>query len=196
MLCATPVAAQTVSPADAPGAVVGTPTGKLRTIGADVTLAIPFNDWGDVAGLGFGVFGRYEQHLAPFLAATGRLGYVYHLSQETSAAGITVKSQVSVVPLLVGARYSFVPAIFVHAEIGPVLVNSSTDTTGVPGVPGTTGSNSNDFKLMVSIGGGYRLANVGPGSLLLSAYLQMVSLADAGDTMQLAATAGYDFVSF
>src|SRR6478735_4476770 len=69
------------TPAAPPPAPAPVASASKGIIGADAAVAIPFGDWGDAVGIGFGALLRGEYNLIPNLNLTGRVGLIYHLSK-------------------------------------------------------------------------------------------------------------------
>ena len=176
---ATPTG-NTTTPATTPAAM--TPIGdRPMFIGADALIDLPVGNFSNAAGIGFGALGRYEYVLNPQLNLTGRLGFIYFLTK--SNAGFDYKYWT--IPILVGVKYTVIPNLYVAGEIG--LFNSHF-SANIGGPFGNVSSSSTDFGL--TLGAGYRL-----GLIDLRAALQIIDLGNAGDTMSLVASVGYNFWS-
>lgn len=159
-----------------------------KTIGIDGGAALPVGTWGDAAGFGFGVLGRFEMPLAPALTLTARAGLFHHLSKDGPAGvGGMASSSATEVPLFGGVRYAFSRQpggeIYGAAELGLVYYSVSTDVGGMS----SSGSNTN---LGMTLGAGYRA-----GKLDLRGGLLFPDLGHVGDAIGLMATVGYELTT-
>ncbi len=85
------------------------------------------------------------------------------------------------IPILVGAKFTVIPNVYVAGEIGFFNTHTSIDTP-----VGTFSGSDTNFGL--TLGGGYRL-----NQLDLRLQLEFLDLGHAGDSMALVASVGYDF---
>lgn len=170
---ADPAAAPAATPAATPAAA-----GSLMAVGADLQLALPIGDLGDGAGIGIGGLAKFQYTVMPNLAVTARAGYVHHLAKND----ITF----SEIPIWLGAKYFFIPAVYGGLELGYIQSKVSADFMG-------TTIEASEWNLGMGVGAGYEMAGVGPGSLDIGAKLQMLDLGNASESMQIAAHVGYNF---
>jgi len=122
-----------------------------------VTVALPMGTFGDFAGTGIGGSAQFEMEFMPQLLGTASVGYIKWGGKDFG----TFSYSYSAVPVLVGAKYFFMPAggFYGQAQLG--LYFFSADVT-VPAVSvggfsfgGSAGGSSSDFAF--SIGAGYEL---------------------------------------
>jgi hypothetical protein len=152
-------------------------------IAADAQLAIPVGNLSDGAGIGFGVLGRYERNLIPKLNITGRIGFIYHLSKDSSSGvGGTASLNFYTIPILVGVKYDLTNSIFGAAELG-IFSNHATASFGGMSVS----SGSTDFG--ITLGGGFRLTD----QMEVRLNLHIMDLGNAGDSLALVGGFGYTF---
>jgi hypothetical protein len=174
--------APAVPVAAAPGAKPLLPSGQLRLIGGDLFLALPLGNLSDVAVLGIGAMGRYEQAIIPKLAVTGRIGFLYHIPKSDNGLKVTYYS----IPVLAGVKYAITDAFYVAGEFGLFWNDASESVSG--GGPALVGGSSSEVDAGLTAGVGYRM-----GLLDFRAGLQILDLGNAGDTFELTAGAGYNF---
>ena len=162
-------------------------------IGADLALAVPLGDWGDVAGIGGGVLGSYQYNIDGQLGITGRLGFIIHAEKE--AFGMTTSSME--IPIYGGVKYRFseeINSLYGAGELGLTMLSSESCGTLDFGL-GTPAQDfcvdSSDTKLGMTLGAGYDL-----DKLDFRGALWFPSVGDAGDIMGLLVTVGYKFASF
>jgi hypothetical protein len=167
---ATPAAAPETTPPPA------ATTSAKGIIGADAAVAIPFGDFSNGAGIGFGALFRAEYNLIPNLNLTGRAGFIYHLPKDTVIGDIKFYE----VPILAGVKYAFADAFYGAAELGLVWGKASTD-----------GGSASETNLGFTIGAGYRL-----DALDFRAGIHILDLGNAGDSTELVLNAGYNFAAF
>lgn len=143
---------------------------QLR-IGGDGAFVLPIGDWADVSSVGLGALFKIEyEGLAPNLALTGRIGYIFHFESNNV--------NTNELPILGGAKYYFTQGkdrFYGAAELGFVNLNVDTDF----------GSDS-DLKLGLTLGGGYEM-----GPLDIRGQFFMPSIGDIGDFFGLMVTVGY-----
>lgn len=83
---------------------------KKLTVEIAPTLAVPVGDLSKIAGLGFGAAAIVNYPIMEKLVATGAAGYTYFLEKKSTTH--------SAIPIMVGAKYYFVPGVFAGAELG------------------------------------------------------------------------------
>lgn len=116
-------------------------------------VVMPLGDWGDAAGLGFGLTLNYEYALNDMLGITGRIGYIHHLGTEVEGlSGVDINT--TEIPVLAGVKYSFLPNVFAQAEVGLWRVSYNFSK-------GTSPDAVNDLGL--TLGAGYELDNLAFG---------------------------------
>lgn len=101
-------------------------------VGAQIGVALPLGDFGDVASTGFGGLGTFHYVLKPNITLTGALGYYYFGSDKdiSNALGSYGDYSYSIIPLVAGIRYhlgkkadEFNP--YIGGEIGLYFVSFS-----------------------------------------------------------------------
>lgn len=193
------LSARAQEPAPAPAVAAAPAAGKM-TLGVDLAFMLPLSTWADATGLGFGGLVRGEYDVAPQLKVTGRAGYIYSLKKElaggsTGGLSISMKNQINVIPIWVGAKYALTDMFYGAAEVGlnHLMFNSesscSGDATTCALMGGMSGSSSED-KLGVNVGAGAIINGID-----LRAQLSIFSIADTTDAMSVIVTAGYNFMS-
>jgi len=75
-------------------------------VGAQIGVALPLGDFGDVASTGFGGLGTFHYVLKPNITLTGALGYYYFGSDKdiSDVLGSYFDYSYSIIPLVVGYR--------------------------------------------------------------------------------------------
>lgn len=122
-------------------------------IGAGLELALPMGSFGDIAGTGFGLTGRFEYVYNPNITLMGTLGYIKWGGKDF---GI-YKWSYSAIPIKGGAKYYLDPAkkgLYGGGEIGLHLFSWKYEgTTG--GIPYSTSESSTELGL--ALVGGYEM---------------------------------------
>ncbi len=80
---------------------------KKIVVGGDVQLVVPVGDFSDSSGPEIGAVARGGYLVTPQVELTGRIGYLAGLNKSTTIQGITVNTNVSNIPIWLGARYYF-----------------------------------------------------------------------------------------
>jgi hypothetical protein len=128
-------------------------------IGANV--ALPMGNFGDFAGTGFGGTAQFEMQFMPQLLGTATAGYIAWGGKDVTLLGGKYSYSYSAIPILVGAKYYFMPAggFYGHGQLGFYLFSADveTPTVSVGGFTygGDLGGSSTEFAL--SLGAGYEL---------------------------------------
>lgn len=124
-------------------------------IGANV--ALPMGNFGDVAGTGFGGTVQFEMQFMPQLYGTASAGYITWGGKDFG----TFSYSYSAVPVMVGAKYYFMPTggFYGHGQLGLYFFSADVEAPAVS-VGGFTfggdlGGSSSEFAL--SLGAGYEL---------------------------------------
>jgi nucleoid-associated protein YgaU len=164
------------APADAAAA------GEKLTIGADAAFQLPLGNFADATGMGFGALVRGEFNVIPKLNITFRTGYIYSLGKEI----LGVKYSVANIPAWAGGKYFITDMFYGAAEVGMNMFMSkvSGELFGV-----SMDTTSTDYKFGATIGAGALL-----GPLDVKAQFEILSLADAGDSMAIMVNVGYNFL--
>ncbi len=74
------------------------------TYGADLELALPMGDFGDMANMGFGATGQVEYGINDKIVATGSVGYLMWSGKDTYE---DMDYSWSCIPIKAGAKYNF-----------------------------------------------------------------------------------------
>ena len=94
-------------------------------------LLLPMGDFADVAGVGFGGTAQFEMEFMPQLLGTGTIGYV--MWGEKDFGGVIGSQNYSysssAIPVLVGAKYYFMPkgGFYGQAQLGLFFFSTSVD---------------------------------------------------------------------
>jgi opacity protein-like surface antigen len=147
-------------------------------------VALPMGTFGDQAGTGFGGSAQFEMQFMPQLLGTGSIGYLTWGGKDVTQLGGTWSYSFSAVPVLVGAKYYFMPSggFYGQAQIGIYFFSTTVDVPGysIAGVTyggGSQSESSSDFAL--SIGAGYELP-LSP-KLTLDLGLAFILISDANN---------------
>ncbi len=122
-----------------------------------VNVALPMGNFGDVAGTGFGGTAQFEMEFMPQLYGTATAGYIKWGGKDFG----TFSYSYSAVPVLVGAKYFFMPAggFYGQAQLGLYFFSADVTTPAVSvggfSFGGDLGGSSSEFTL--SLGAGYEL---------------------------------------
>ena len=121
-------------------------------IGGNVLL--PMGSFGDQAGTGIGGTAQFEMQFMPQLLGTASAGYISWGGKDFGGFSYSI----SAIPILVGAKYYFVPGsgFYGHGQIGLYLFSSDvTVPASYAGYGFDAGGSSSEFAL--SLGAGYEL---------------------------------------
>jgi hypothetical protein len=139
--------------------------GKMA-VGAGVVVSLPMGDFGDANKLGIGGTAAFEMEFMPQLVGTGQAGYISWAGKdaESSENGVSVSasSSVSAVPVMVGAKYYFMPGMGLYgaAQLGLYFMSSEAEvqTSNIPGVGSLDlGGSASSTEFAFKIGGGYEV---------------------------------------
>lgn len=129
-------------------------------IGGNVML--PMGSFGDAAGTGFGGTAQFEMQFAPQIYGTATAGYITWGGKDQTILGQTYSYSTSAIPILVGAKYYFMPTggFYGHAQLGLFMFSSTSEHPAytylgvtVPG--GKTSVSNSEFTF--AFGAGYEL---------------------------------------
>lgn len=130
------------------------------SVNAGGIVALPMGNFGNASSLGVGVSVNADFSL-PAVTATGSTGFHYFMGKNSNGYSATI------IPILVGAKYSVVPNVYVLAQTG---LNLISQTVKIPEVKVGTivisperEVSSSDSEFGFALGGG-----VGFGMLDLS----------------------------
>jgi hypothetical protein len=126
--------------------------------GGGLELSLPLGNLSDVAGFGFGPFGKFQYGLNENILVMGSLGYTYWTSK--SVGGVDVNA--SAVSFLVGGKYNLSQQVtkgfYGMGEIGLYFASSTVALPAYYGFGGGTASAS--FTRFVFVpGAGYEFGN-------------------------------------
>jgi len=121
------------------------------TVGPGVELSIPTGDFGDVAGLGVGISGRFQYTYERNLGFVGTLGYLWWGGKDIG----TIKYSASALQLLLGPKMYFQKNFYGLAEVGLYSVTSSVEGTAA-GTPYERSDTESNFMLAFGVGYEYR----------------------------------------
>jgi hypothetical protein len=113
-----------------------------KQISVDIApmLSVPVGDLSNVASVGFGAELILNYPVMDNLVATGAVGYLYHLKKNNATY--------TAIPVMVGAKYYFVPGVFAGAELGFHRWSWEVDT----GFFGTVSNSSTELTITPQIG--------------------------------------------
>jgi len=125
------------------------------SVGAGLVVSLPMGNFSDAANVGFGGTGSFELEFTPQLVGIGRIGYISYGTESEHLSFSTV-------PLLLGAKYFFVPHLGVYG-IGKLGLNFFSTTTETPSVSaggfsfggGSFSASSTEFTF--ALGAGYEV---------------------------------------
>jgi hypothetical protein len=159
------------------------PTKRMR-LGVDALIGLPLGDFGDLAEFAVGALVAFDFALMPQLTITGRTGYIYYIINEDLGDGFSFGT----IPLWGGVKYYFAPPSdmrwFAAAELGLSINRASVEIGGIEG-------SDSETDIGTTIGGGFEI-----GGFSLRAQLAIIDIGEAGDSLMIAVTAGYYFLSF
>jgi hypothetical protein len=129
-------------------------------IGGNVYL--PMGDFADVAGTGFGGTAQFEMQFMPQLLGTGSIGYLTWGGKDIQLLGGNYSYSSSAIPVLVGAKYYFMPSggFYGQAQLGLFFFSTTVDVPSynIGGVTYGGGETSDsDSEFAFSFGAGYEL---------------------------------------
>lgn len=120
-------------------------------------VALPMGNFGDVAGTGFGGTVQFEMQFTPQLYGTATAGYITWGGKDFG----TFSYSYSAIPILVGAKYYFMPSggFYGHGQLGLYMFSwdfeAPTYTVGGATFGGKQSESSSEFTF--SFGAGYEL---------------------------------------
>jgi hypothetical protein len=171
----------------APSPLTGTPNSFDKApmlLGADAELAVPLGKLSDGANPGLGALLRFEYTLLPKLNLTARLGYIHFFGKDTGVGSASYRT----IPILAGAKYDLTDTIYAAAELGLFNNGWSVDVDFGPAAGGKRTISDHETDLGLTIGAGMRF-----GEIDGRAGLQILDLGEAGNTMALGLSVGYNF---
>ncbi|HKJ82369.1 MAG TPA: outer membrane beta-barrel protein [Ignavibacteriaceae bacterium] len=128
---------------------------KNMAVGAGVVVSIPIGSFGDGAKLGFGGTGAFEFQFIPQLVGVAQIGYIKYSTKSDNVSYSTV-------PVLLGVKYFFVPAVGFYG-IGQLGLNFFSVSTDIPtfSFGGTSygggSASGSSAKFTFAIGAGYEV---------------------------------------
>lgn len=126
-------------------------------LGVGVNVALPMGTFGDVAGTGIGGTAMFEMDFTPQLTGTATAGYISWGGKDFGQFSYNY----SAIPILVGAKYFFMPdgGVYGQAQLGLYMFSVDTEVPSfsVGGVSfgGSTSATNSEFA--ISLGGGYEI---------------------------------------
>lgn len=138
-------------------------------VGAGIVVSLPMGDFGDAANTGFGGTAAFELGFMPQLIGVGQIGYIVYGTESDQV-------DFSTVPVLVGVKYYFMPAVGFYG-IGQIGLNFFSTTVETPSIfgfgGGSVSASSSEFTF--ALGAGYEVP-VSPGfSLDFSGTINLIS---------------------
>ena len=151
-----------------------------RTIGVDGAVVLPLGDYGEVATLAVGALARVEVPVANKLAVTGRVGALYHITDDDFDGTFII------FPVYGGVKYNVgagPDGLYVAGELGLSIGYVSVDT-------GFGTASDTETELGLTLGAGFR-----KGALDVRGALFIPDLGEADDP-GIMGSVGYDFATF
>lgn len=131
-------------------------------VGAGVVISLPMGDFGDANDLGIGGTAAFEMEFMPQLVGTAQAGYITWGGADAESGEGQVfaraSSDVSAVPVMVGAKYYFMPdmGLYGQAQLGLYFMSFDVEVeTSIPGFDFDASGSSTEFAF--KIGGGYEI---------------------------------------
>jgi len=138
-------------------------------VGAGLVVSLPMGDFGDAANTGFGGTAAFELGFMPQLVGVGQIGYIVYGTESDEV-------DFSTVPVLVGVKYFFIPAVGFYG-IGQIGLNFFSTTVEIPQVFGFGGGSisesSSEFTFV--LGAGYEVPVSPSFSLDLTGTFNLIS---------------------
>lgn len=126
-------------------------------------LALPMGSFGDFAGTGFGGTAQFELGFMPQMLGTATVGYITWGGKDVTVLGGKYSYSYSAIPILVGAKYYFMPAggFYGHGQLGLYMFSAEVDMPAitVQGITVSAGgsSSTSSSEFTFSFGAGYEL---------------------------------------
>ena len=124
-------------------------------VGAGAVVSIPVGTFGDGAKLGFGGTGAFELQFIPQLNGVAQIGYIKYSTESDNVSYSTV-------PVLLGAKYFFVPGVGFYG-IGQLGLNFFSVSTDIPSVSaggfsfGGSSASVGSAEFTFALGAGYEM---------------------------------------
>jgi opacity protein-like surface antigen len=145
---------------------------QQMTLGVNGEVALPMGTFADVAGVGFGGTALFGYQIDPNLTLTGRVGYLTFAEKETDWPTW------STIPILVGARYFFMPEgdmrVYGAAELGLYSVSLSASVGDID-----VSTTETKFGFSPSLGAQFKVGD----NMNLDAHLNYSYISTEGDAI-------------
>jgi hypothetical protein len=134
-------------------AVGGAEAGGISDVGLGLDLGVPFGDFGDAAGIGFGGTFSALYDLTGNLALTGRTGYIAFSGDNAEAFGTKITSDFNLIPIRAGGRFWITPAdqegarFFAGVEFGLDIFHESQKIQEAGQLDRSSKDTSSDFSM-------------------------------------------------
>lgn len=150
-------------------------------LGLGVNVALPMGNFGDFAGTGFGGTAVFEMEFAPQLNGSVTAGYITWGGKDVNTGFGNYSYSYSAIPILIGAKYYFMPAggFYGHGQLGFYLFSVDVEVPTGTGFGFDVGGSSTEFA--ISVGAGYEIP-VGTNTMvdLGAAYIIISDLGHVG----------------
>ncbi len=166
---------ESTEPTAPPAETSASTGGGGKILGVDGAFMLPIGDFGDAAGIGIGALLRFEMALDAKLSLTARAGYIHHLEKNSISF--------SQIPVMAGAKYMLTDTLYGAAELGFVRAAVSAEAFGMT-------FEDDETNLAMNLGVGMPV-----GPLDVRAGLNILDLGNAGESMAVAISAGYNFMA-
>ena len=145
---------------------------QQMSLGINGEVALPMGTFSDVAGVGFGGTALFGYQIDPNLTLTGRVGYLTFSEKETDWPTW------SAIPILVGARYYFMPEgdmrVYGAAELGLYSVTLKATVLGLD-----ISTSESDFGFAPTLGAQFKVGD----NMNLDAHLNYSYISTEGDAI-------------
>lgn len=124
-------------------------------IGAGLVVSLPMGSFSDGANTGFGGTAAFELKFAPQITGVGHIGYISYGTDSDAFSFSTV-------PVLVGAKYFFVPAsgFYGIGQLGLNFISTTVETKGFDFFGSSIGGSSysaSSSEFTLALGAGYEM---------------------------------------
>jgi hypothetical protein len=143
------------------GSMFAQGTGNL-SVGVGLETAIPMGDFSNVTSLGIGGLAVGTYHVDQNLALNFKAGYLHFSGKDQVVEGQTVSTSYGIVPILVGAKYYFMPpaadniARFYGAADAGLYFSSASASGTVQGISMSASTSTSDFGVSPIIGAEFK----------------------------------------
>ncbi len=152
------------------------------SIGIGVETGVPIGDFNNVTSFGIGGFTVGSYDIDQDLAVSVKIGYIYFSGKNYAVKEGTPDTSFSEVPILVGLKYFFTPAmegtsmrLYGAADVG-LFISSASET--VSGINESVSVSSSDFGVSPIFGVQFKAGN----NMNVDAHVNYTSIFTSGST--------------